>query len=99
MSRQLGWGGRHVGGHLLQELGIGIGGEQPLNQATGRGREVLPEWGQERLEFLLGRRLPQLAQAQLLDHGHDVLAEGGHGPGPAADPDWPWPARSTATVW
>jgi hypothetical protein len=27
----------------------------------------------------------QLTKVQLLGHGHDILAEGGHGPGPAAD--------------
>jgi hypothetical protein len=27
----------------------------------------------------------QLTQVQPLDHGHHILAEGGHGPGPTAD--------------
>jgi hypothetical protein len=34
--------------------------EEMPNQATGRGREVLPEWAQERLEFLLGRWPPRV---------------------------------------
>jgi hypothetical protein len=120
VDRELGRGGRHVGGHPFHQPGIGIGREQPPNQGPGGAGEVLPERGQERLELVVGRWLPkaavgidpdqsrhplaqaqgrldddiaahgvpdqhQLAQAQLLGHGHDVVAEGGHGPGPAAD--------------
>jgi hypothetical protein len=69
-----------VVGRWLPKAAVGIDPDQsrhPLAQAQGRLDDDIAAHGVPDQH--------QLAQAQLLGHGHDVVAEGGHGPGPAAD--------------
>jgi len=54
LDRDLGRGGRHVGGHPLDQDGRGWTGHPP-DEGRGRGDEVLPERGYELLELRPGR--------------------------------------------